>query len=130
MAWNQTRGVLIEQASTEKGLLLVPLQVEKLLAELVHVARGIGKAGARRARDQIVKWEDLGLFGFAELDRQRRLEAGDLAVKLGVRGMDSIIIQVAKENRAILITFDREMAKRAKSVVKVLTAEDIETEPR
>ena len=37
-------GGLIEQVSTEKGVLLVPLQVEKLLAELDHVAREIGKA--------------------------------------------------------------------------------------
>ena len=90
------------------------------------ISRKAGVANARKARARIEKWEELGLFGFVELDRRRRLEAGELALNLRLRGMDSIIIQLAREKRAVLITFDEEMASKAKSVVKVLTAEDIE----
>lgn len=39
--------------------------------------------------------------------------------------MYSVIIQLAKEKSATLITFNGEMAKTTKSVVKVLTDEDI-----
>ncbi len=90
------------------------------------ISRRAGSDKASRARDQISKWEGLGLFSFAELDRRRRVEASELALRLGTRGMDSIIIQLAKEKGATLITFDGEMAKKAKGVVKVLATEDIE----
>ncbi len=37
-------GGLVEQVSTEKGVLLVPMRVEKLLGDLDDVAKEIGEA--------------------------------------------------------------------------------------
>jgi len=43
--------------------------------------------------------------------------AADLAAKTGVRGMDAIVIQVAKEFKTKLISFDKEMMKKAAKVL-------------
>jgi len=44
-----------------------------------------------------------------------------LAVKLKLRGMDAIVVQVAREKKRSLITFDEEMAEKAKAAVEVFT---------
>lgn len=43
------------------------------------------------------------------LDDKSAVEAADLAAKTGVRGMDALLIQVAKEFGTELISFDEEM---------------------
>ena len=91
------------------------------------ISRRAGVTRARMAKDQIEKWENLGLFIFADLDKRRRIKADELALNLRVRGMDAIIIQLAKEKNATLVTFDNEMANRTRGLIKVLTAGDIET---
>ena len=42
--------------------------------------------------------------------------------------MDAIVIQVAREKESALITFDEEMAKKAKSVTEVAKPEDFASE--
>ena len=47
-----------------------------------------------------------------------------IAKEIGVRGMDAIVVQTAKEFGSILISLDGEMVKRAKSVVAVKNGGD------
>jgi predicted nucleic acid-binding protein len=56
---------------------------------------------------------------FLDLDLVRADEAANIAKEIGVRGMDAIVIQTAKEFDNILVSLDGEMLKRAKSVVTV-----------
>lgn len=79
---------------------------------------------ALSAKNQLIKWEDMNLITYTELIEKRREEATELAIKLKLKGMDAIVVQVAKEKNAALITFDEEMAEKAKVAVKVLTPRD------
>jgi len=47
------------------------------------------------------------------LDDKSASEAADLAAKTGVRGMDALVLQVAKEFHTELISFDDEMMLNA-----------------
>jgi hypothetical protein len=48
-------------------------------------------------------------ISFVVLDDKSANQAADLAAKTGVRGMDALLIQVAKEFGTELISFDEEM---------------------
>ena len=50
------------------------------------------------------------------LDDKSANQAADLAAKTGVRGMDALVIQVVKEFRTELISFDDEMVLKATNV--------------
>ena len=59
------------------------------------------------------------------MDLVRADEAANIAKEFGVRGMDAIVIQTAKEFDSLLVSLDGEMVKRAKSVVTVKDVEDL-----
>jgi len=88
------------------------------------ISRRAGVDKAISAKNQLIKWEDLNLTAYSKLARERREEAAELTIKLKMRGIDAIVVQVAKEKKRTLITFDEEMAEKAKAVVKVLTHKD------
>lgn len=88
------------------------------------ISRRAGVDKAISAKNQLIKWEDLNLTAYSELTRQRREEAAELTIKLKMRGIDAIVVQVAKEKKGTLITFDEEMAEKAKAAVEVLTHKD------
>lgn len=69
--------------------------------------------------------QDIDTIIFFDLDLVRADEAANIAKEIGVRGMDAIVIQTAKEFDSILISLDGEMAKRAKPVVRVKDTEDL-----
>ena len=52
---------------------------------------------------------------FVDLDLKAAEESAEIAVKTGVRGMDAIVIQVAKDFGSEMITFDQEMMEKAKA---------------
>lgn len=60
---------------------------------------------------------DIETVSFVPLDDRAAISASELAAKTGVRGMDALVIQVAIEFEAELITFDEEMLKRAKQLL-------------
>jgi predicted nucleic acid-binding protein len=51
------------------------------------------------------------------LDEKSAVEAADVAAKTGVRGMDALLIQVAKEFGTELISFDEEMMSKVVSLL-------------
>lgn len=61
--------------------------------------------------------ENITALSFVMLDSRAAAKACRVAVKTGLRGMDAIVVQVAKEYKAELITFDNEMMQKAVSVM-------------
>lgn len=45
--------------------------------------------------------------------------AARVAERTGLRGMDAIIVQVAEESRAILVTLDDEVTDKSREIVTV-----------
>ncbi|MFQ6076322.1 MAG: type II toxin-antitoxin system VapC family toxin [Candidatus Bathyarchaeia archaeon] len=88
------------------------------------ISRRAGMGKAISAKSLINRWEEMNFFAYSELTGKRREEAAELAIKLQMRGMDAIIVQAAKEKKGVLITFDEEMAGKAKRTVEVLTHKD------
>lgn len=91
------------------------------------IARRAGADKAVSVKNQLLRWESMNFIGYSELNGKRRREAAELATALGLKGMDAIVVQVAKERKAALITFDEEMAEKAKSAVNVLSSDDSRT---
>jgi len=85
------------------------------------ISRRVGVDKALLVKDQLVKWNNMNFVGWSELTGKRMGEAAELAVKLKLRGMDAIVVQVAKEKKRALITFDEEVAEKAKVAVEVFT---------
>ncbi|MCS6903101.1 MAG: PIN domain-containing protein, partial [Candidatus Bipolaricaulota bacterium] len=57
---------------------------------------------------------NLGTMYFIGLEAERAKEAAEIAQKTGVRGMDAIVAQTAKEFDASLVTLDENMITRLK----------------
>lgn len=57
-------------------------------------------------------------ISFVILDDKAAKKAADIAAKTGLRGMDALVVQVAKEFDSDLISFDDEMIKKAKVILK------------
>lgn len=57
-------------------------------------------------------------IAFVILDDKAAMEAADIAAKTGLRGMDALVVQVAKEFGSDLISFDEEMTRKAKVILK------------
>ncbi|MBM4402543.1 MAG: type II toxin-antitoxin system VapC family toxin [Candidatus Cloacimonetes bacterium] len=62
---------------------------------------------------------------FLDLDSDRANDASDIAKNSGVRGMDAIVIQIANEFNATLVSLDSEMVAKAEGVVKVKSVETL-----
>lgn len=85
------------------------------------ISRRVGVDKALLVKDQLVKWGSMNFVAWSELTGKRMGEAAELAVKLKLRGVDAIVVQVAKEKKRALITFDEELAEKAKVAVEVFT---------
>ena len=96
----------------------VPLEVA------CTIGRRAGEAAERAALTRLREWEGLGLVKLVQLTRQRADRALHLGLRLKLKGMDAVQVQVASEGKRPLITFDEEMAKRAAPEVQVMTAEN------
>lgn len=55
-------------------------------------------------------------IAFVDIDSKAAEEAAEIAIRTGTRGMDALVIQVAKDFGSELITFDEEMMEKAKTV--------------
>jgi len=94
---------------------------------LVEVAAAIRRRTgdsdlARRVREDL---QDIETLEFLELTTGRAIVASQIAEQTGTRGMDAIVIQVAREFDSPLISLDADMIGRAGSIVKTEAAEDL-----
>jgi predicted nucleic acid-binding protein len=100
---------------TGKAVAIMPYTV---LVEVVAAVR-------RRTRDEKlalkIKKELLSAstVNFAIVDPGAALEASDIAVETGMRGMDAIVVQTAKEYGTSLVTLDKEIISKAAGIVKI-----------
>lgn len=61
--------------------------------------------------------EGMETVSFVMLDGRSAARACRIAAKTGLRGMDALVVQVAKEYKAELLTFDEEMQQKAAAVL-------------
>ena len=85
-----------------------------VLAEVVAaIKRRTGSESlAMEVKEELLNVETIS---FVILDDKSAVEAADLAAKTGVRGMDALLIQVAKEFGTELVSFDEEVMSKSKS---------------
>jgi predicted nucleic acid-binding protein len=88
---------------------------------LVEVVAAIKRrTGSEQLAEKIKKdLQGIGSIHFLELESDRANEASELAQKSGMRGMDAIVVQVAREFNATLISLDKEMTAKAEGIVNV-----------
>ena len=77
---------------------------------------------ALRVRDDLLAISTINFMG---LDAVSAVDATEIAAKIGVRGMDAVVIQVAKEFGIPLVTLDQEMLEKARMVVEVMDLQDL-----
>ena len=58
-------------------------------------------------------------LNFTIVDPESASEAADIAIESGMRGMDAIIVQTAKEYGTSLVTLDNEMISKAKGIANI-----------
>lgn len=88
---------------------------------LVEVVAAIRRRTGQKELAQKVKKELLSMeaVNFVVLDPEAAIEASDIATETGVRGMDAIVIQTAKDYKTILISLDAEMIEKATGMVRI-----------
>lgn len=96
-----------------KSIAVMPYSV------MVEVVAAIKRRTGSEKLASAVKQEllDIETVSFVVLDDNAASEACDIAIRTGVRGMDALVIQVAKEFDAELVSFDNEMVKKARRVL-------------
>lgn len=72
------------------------------------------------ANDIKQELQDIENLSFVIIDQKAAVEASEIAIQIGVRGMDALVIQVAKEFETDLISFDEEMVTRFSTIFKVV----------
>lgn len=87
---------------------------------LVEVVAAVRRRTGLASLAMEVKCEltDIENVSFVILDDKAAIEAAEIAAKTGLRGMDALVVQVAREYDAELLSFDTEMMKKAKAVLK------------
>lgn len=95
-----------------------------VLVEVVAaiVRRTGSKKLAKRVKNDL---ENIDMIYFLEIIKSKADDAANIAVETGVRGMDAVVIQTAKENNAVLVTLDKEMIKKAKGIVKTKYVDEL-----
>ncbi len=91
------------------------------LSVLVEVTAAIRRrTGSTDLADRVYRdLRGLGSMRFVELDASRADRAAWLAQRMGLRGMDALVVQVAEEFGSALITLDGEMLSLATGIVPI-----------
>ena len=112
---------IMEKVKNAEFIVFVPYIV------LVEVAAAIKRrTGSKELAKRIRKGlETMDTIYFLDLTKYRARDAAEIAEQTGTRGMDAIVVQAAKENDTTLITLDMEMAKRVRSIVRVVEVENL-----
>ncbi len=77
---------------------------------------------AQRVR---IDLKNMGSIHFFEITERRAEEAATLAIKTGVRGMDAIVMQLASEMDAPLVTLDGELENKAIGMVPTKNLDEL-----
>ena len=106
---------LLEDVKNGEYIGIEPFTV---LVEVIAAIRR--RTGNKKIAKRIGKdLQNINTIHFLEFIKSRAISAMEIAEEIGVRGMDAIVIQIAKENESTLVTLDKEMAIKAKMIVEV-----------
>ena len=111
--------LLLQQVSEGKH---TALESDIVLVEVTAAIRrrtGSRKL-AREVRENLVQ---LDFLFFLEVTESRMFSATKIAERFSLKGMDAIIAQIAQEKDSVLVTLDKEFAKK---VTKLVSVEEIE----
>lgn len=94
---------------------------------LVEVAAAIKRRTgstelANRVMDDLLA---IDTIHFTDLESRRAGDATEIAINIGVRGMDAIVIQIAKEFNIPLITLDMEMIEKSRLFVDARSPDEL-----
>lgn len=112
---------LIESIANGDYKVVVPCIV------LVEVVAAVRRRTGSKEFAKVVAEQMLNIptITFFDLIKPRVKNACKIAVESKLRGMDAIIVQLAKEMNAVLVTLDEEIMKRADGFAKVGSLEDL-----
>ncbi len=99
-----------EDVLTGKDLAILPYSVYVEVVAAVRRRTGSEEL-AREVGRQLMEIETVF---FVELDDKSARDAGELAGKTGIRGMDALVLQVSQDFSTELISFDEEMMDKAR----------------
>jgi len=106
---------LLEKIKNAEYFVVEPYTV---LIEVVAAIRR--RTGSEQLAERVKKdLQRIDSIYFLELESERANEASDIAKKSGMRGMDAIVVQIANEFNAPLVSLDNDMIAKAKGIVKV-----------
>ncbi len=112
---------LLEKVKNGKYVAIEPYIV--LVETVAAVKRRTGSSRlAERVKEDIC---EINTIVFQEVVSYRAHEAADIAKETGVRGMDAIIIQIAKEFNIPLVSLDAEMLERSSSIISIKDVGDL-----
>lgn len=112
---------LLEKVKDGNHIAIEPYIV--LIEVVAAIKRRTGSTElAKRVKNDFLA---IDTINFTDLESTRASDASEIAMNLGVRGMDAIIIQTAKEFNIPLITLDKEMIEKAKSFVDIRAVDDL-----
>ena len=106
---------ILESVKDGKFVTLEPYTV------LVEVVAAIRRRTGSDVLAERVKQDlqNIGNIYFFELVSLRAEKAAHIAAQTGLRGMDSIVVQIANEFNGELVTLDEEIEKKASKIVKI-----------
>ena len=112
---------LLEKVKDGNHIAIEPYIV--LIEVVAAIKRRTGSTElAKRVKNDFLA---IDTINFTDLESTRASDASEIAMNLGVRGMDAIVIQTAKEFNVPLITLDKEMIEKAKLFVDIRAVDDL-----
>ncbi|MFH1562768.1 MAG: type II toxin-antitoxin system VapC family toxin [Nitrospirota bacterium] len=108
-----------------KKLFEMIVEREYISVEPYSVLIEVSAAIKRRTGDKIFAHEvgkglaEISSIHFFEIVKSRAEKASSIAIEVGLKGMDAIVVQIAEEMGAFLVSLDVEMMEKAKSIVTV-----------
>lgn len=102
------------------------LAVEPFIVLVEIVAAIKRRTGSSHLAERVKKDIcDINSIVFFEVVSYRAHDATNIAKEIGVRGMDAIVIQIAKEFDVPLVSLDVDMLKRAESIVRIKDIDEV-----
>jgi predicted nucleic acid-binding protein len=111
---NQTASSVWDRIFNNGTIVFIPVTV---LSEVVSAVRR--RTGSITFSDAVKKLLiSSHHFRLIDINLERSIKSAEIAIQYGLRGMDSIVVQVSEEYETELITFDNEIKEKYLSKVK------------
>ena len=89
------------------------------LAELCGaIKRNTDEATAKQVKSEMLDLAEKEVISIIPIRNSDASLASDLAIKTGLKGADAVIVNAAAQAKSKLVTFDKEIKEKAKSVVE------------